>query len=321
MPCTICHENGHNSTTCSDPIIGQTVGMIFEKLMYNISRLDGYDNLRPFEVSPQFKLSFNGNHSLEDCVNIMRSRRALQLDHVRDNCISTIRNTVRAVISLPLLKKTKDIVLDRLKEVRESSVDNVLNDLRYEDFMGFRIKNDYYQFYGILSFKLAEYNLPANYLVLEGYTRSQFRSFQNILNEFPESIRSAALRAIPNQDDLYYLFEGLHLHQRRLIRHTHNRARRDNTVHINSKPKFTIKMISPDSDIFTSQDCPICMDSLSDKDTISLSCKHSFCGNCITELISRKCNNCPACRADMNEFHFKSNISPENFNNLFAKLT
>lgn len=321
MPCTICHEYGHNSTSCTHPKIEETANRIWHQVLSNISRLNGYQNLRPYEISPRFRLTFYQSQSLEDCINIVHTRRVLELEQVKASCIRSIRNTIFGYISLPLLKKSKDIVLNLFKDFSESSLDTALNEMRNNECMNFRIKQHYIEFYGMLSFKLAEYSLPANYLALEGLSRHQFRSFHNILNEFPENIRSAARRAIPNQDDLYYLFEGLHLHQQRLIRHTHRRARRENTVHIDSKPKYNIKMISPDSDLFTSEDCPVCMDSLSDKDTISLSCKHSFCGNCITELISRNCKNCPACRADMNEFHFKSNISPENFNNLFAKLT
>ena len=80
-------------------------------------------------------------------------------------------------------------------------------------------------------------------------------------------------------------------------------------------------MIPADSELFIPEDCPICIDPLSEKDTVSLSCKHSFCGKCINELVSRNCKSCPSCRGEINEFLFKPHISPIIFNNLFVKLT
>lgn len=321
MPCAICHQSGHNSTTCNHDLVQSAVNRIWEKINYNINCLNGYENLCPYEISPRFSLTLDSSHSLQDCIDRVRSRRISEIDYVQKSCINSVRNAIYAYIRLPLLKRTKELLLNRLRDSRESMLDTVLNDLRDQPFMAFRTKQHFGDFYGTLSFKFAEYNLPANYLSLEGLTRSQFRRIQDSFSMYPEHIQSMAREYIPNEDERDNLFESINSHHNHLIQRTIRRTqRRCNTVHIDSKPKYSIKMLSPDSDLFTSEDCPVCMDSLSEKETVSLSCKHSFCGNCINELVSRDCQNCPTCRGEIKEFLFKSNISPNIFNNLFSKL-
>ena len=48
-------------------------------------------------------------------------------------------------------------------------------------------------------------------------------------------------------------------------------------------------------EVFPSEDCPICLDSCCEKNSLTLPCGHSFCTGCILEWFDKQMT-CPVCR-------------------------
>lgn len=80
---------------------------------------------------------------------------------------------------------------------------------------------------------------------------------------------------------------------------------------------LSLKMVGDFAeDYVVNDECAICYDRAPN---LGLPCKHTFCGEC-TVTFSKKAQNCPLCRASFQELHLPSNVSPENFNKLSARL-
>ena len=58
----------------------------------------------------------------------------------------------------------------------------------------------------------------------------------------------------------------------------------------------------------TNQKCPICYETIKNKNFIVTNCNHTFCSNCILRL-NRSSNSCPLCRADLTNIPIAENIN------------
>ena len=90
------------------------------------------------------------------------------------------------------------------------------------------------------------------------------------------------------------------------------------------KPKRQViqcKMDPLETEYFENTDCPICLEALTPSNTVALNCRHTCCVLCLKQTlnISNK-RTCPTCRADIKTIHFKSTISPDNFNTISAQI-
>ena len=61
------------------------------------------------------------------------------------------------------------------------------------------------------------------------------------------------------------------------------------------------------------QKCPICYETIQDKNVIITNCNHTFCSNCILRL-NRTSNSCPLCRAELTTFPIAENVNNTNQN-------
>ena len=52
--------------------------------------------------------------------------------------------------------------------------------------------------------------------------------------------------------------------------------------------------------------CPICYETIQNKNFIVTNCNHTFCSNCIL-ILNRTSNSCPLCRADLTTFPIPEN--------------
>ena len=58
----------------------------------------------------------------------------------------------------------------------------------------------------------------------------------------------------------------------------------------------------------SNQKCPICYETIKNKNIIVTNCNHTFCSNCILRL-NRSSNSCPLCRADLTSIPIAENIN------------
>jgi len=80
---------------------------------------------------------------------------------------------------------------------------------------------------------------------------------------------------------------------------------------------LSLKMVGDFAeDYVVNDECAICYDKTP---AVGLPCKHTFCAEC-TLTFAKRAQSCPLCRASFQDLHLPSNVSPENFNKLSARL-
>ena len=58
--------------------------------------------------------------------------------------------------------------------------------------------------------------------------------------------------------------------------------------------------MTPAHNIFTSENCPICMETLGKTNIVTTRCGHQLCVECFSKnLIEAKSNKCPVCRVSV----------------------
>ena len=67
----------------------------------------------------------------------------------------------------------------------------------------------------------------------------------------------------------------------------------------------------------SSQKCPICYETIQNKNFIVTNCNHTFCSNCILRL-NRSSNSCPLCRADLTNIPIAENLDNPEENILYT---
>ena len=67
----------------------------------------------------------------------------------------------------------------------------------------------------------------------------------------------------------------------------------------------------------SSQKCPICYETIQNKNFIVTKCNHTFCSNCILRL-NRSSNSCPLCRADLTNIPIAENLNNPEENILYT---
>ena len=83
---------------------------------------------------------------------------------------------------------------------------------------------------------------------------------------------------------------------------------------IREEKQFIFKMDSDTSNYYNHVDCPVCFEKITSENHIALNCAHTFCTQCIPEILKTK--RCPSCRESIKELRFTPNINPEAFNAL-----
>ena len=65
-------------------------------------------------------------------------------------------------------------------------------------------------------------------------------------------------------------------------------------------PVRRVLLVKESVDRDEEETCAVCMES---KERVWLGCGHSFCADCVCELLKRKCVHCPMCRALLTRVH------------------
>ena len=67
----------------------------------------------------------------------------------------------------------------------------------------------------------------------------------------------------------------------------------------------------------SNEKCPICYETIQNKNYIVTNCNHKFCSNCILRL-NRSSNSCPLCRANLTNFPIAESINNQNDNIVYT---
>lgn len=84
-----------------------------------------------------------------------------------------------------------------------------------------------------------------------------------------------------------------------------------------SRVKF---YMDPPETKYHNDSCSVCFDSLVSNTTVALDCRHAYCLDCLTGVITHSKCLCPMCRNPIHTVHFKSSISPMDFNKLVSSI-
>ena len=87
---------------------------------------------------------------------------------------------------------------------------------------------------------------------------------------------------------------------------------------VKTLPRIKLKMVDNMDDHFNTENCPVCLDAYDSfkKNYVTTECKHIVCSDCMIEIVKRKKNNCPCCRAPFQELMVLPGVNSETFNSL-----
>ena len=108
--------------------------------------------------------------------------------------------------------------------------------------------------------------------------------------------------------------DAIVVHRRRMVLHMQDiRAREDK--------KVDVVMDALDAaQYFMDPTCPICMTDVTPETVLALGCRHTFCGDCTVESISRTVG-CPICRVPVTQIRFRPTTARDTFNKLSGHLS
>jgi len=92
----------------------------------------------------------------------------------------------------------------------------------------------------------------------------------------------------------------------------HNDNHNDNHYPI----KYQMCMVENSTAWYVDKICGICLEDQDGSKTIALTCNHTYCTDCIIQLLSNNQNSCPNCRSPLEKLYFCKDIHWKEFNNL-----
>lgn len=79
---------------------------------------------------------------------------------------------------------------------------------------------------------------------------------------------------------------------------------------------YKLCMTENDTQWYANEVCGICLEENHENKTIALPCNHTYCVDCVLQLVINKTTSCPECRDQFNTLYFCKNINWEKFNKL-----
>ena len=353
MPCGICKQTGHYSSTCTSPLLEDKAAELAQRIRNRFElHLRLCSNLSPGTL---YK-SVRRDNAL---INITHHcSRDAGIDHVR-NYVNTKRlqwmrlQTITCTQCKHLTSDWSVALLSRAIPLTINYIDNYLCEL-----------SPAYSSILIDYTRLHMNDAPAN---TKGFYRNIIMFFYNFaiqritphsfLDVFNNSIEQLCLPPPPpvisNDDVIRNAVELLlqnrdvssciatikqtrkdeldraalqaksaeNIAVRRAIERTRRNLPPQRAPAPSLKQRVKFRMDSSTA-LYTADDtCPVCMETLKPGNTVAMSCSHAFCASCTGEFIN-KCNGkCPSCREAITEIRFKHDICHESFNSLVSSLS
>jgi hypothetical protein len=353
MPCGICKETGHNANTCTSPIIETQARKIALELNDRLDhRLRNSSNLSPgtlyqetkyntdlssTQISIKHTLARNrGTENIRDCIIAKRTK---WISDWMIGDLTIYRITKGAYMSVSVLSKAIPLALTYINDHITSispSFSSIIADFKrlHINVHRTKLKSHYRHTIKRCFNYVFRAIIPDSFLNITDFTIDQLCEPQPppvVSND--QAIKIIITNLITNNDNVENCINTIYqirksevdralrkerAHQLRRIQQAETQAVKRIT---NKQKNIKFKMDTSITMYAAEDTCPVCMEELSNTNTVAMSCSHAFCAGCTGNFIN-KCNGqCPYCREKITEVRFKHDLLPEHFNTLVSTIS
>ncbi len=346
--CGICRQSGHIYRHCQSPMIDEKkthfINSFKEKLrQYS---LNFNNQIQPNEVLPSYIQHFNrGETTFENAKEIMLRKRRSSFTRYKCSIYYDLKGEMTAM-PIRLLQLIFPEVLHSL--INEFSIpltaiiynqDNQLN-INNINSVRFNTKTEYQEQVLNIIKKIMYSLIPNNYFDYSNVTESE------LIRPPPRDMLAVRLIGIVDgvigdtnlindsqKDSIVSLIKAHYSSRERGLQRENTRLERKARRYrenlllyqrelANKQQSTDIKFLmdSSETEYIKEDVCPICTEELDACNTVALSCNHTFCSGCTGQFIKNCNGNCPICRAQVKEIHFKKNININDYNALVNYL-
>lgn len=345
--CGICRQSGHIYRHCQSPIIDEKktrfINSFKERLREYSSNFN--NQIQPNEVLPGSIQRFNSETSFENAKEIMLGKRRSSftrykcsiyydlkrqmtgmpirlLQLIFPEVLHSLMNEFSIPLSAMIYSHNTQLNINNINSVRfntkteyQQEVSNIIKTIMYS-----LIPNNYFDYSNVIESDLIR-PPPRDMLavrligILDGVIGDT-----NLINNSQKDSIVSLIKAHYKSRETGFQRENFRLERKaRRYRESLLLCQRELAIKQQSTDiKFL--MDSSETEYIKEDICPICTEELDACNTVALSCNHTFCSGCTGQFI-KSCNgNCPICRAQVKEIHFKKNININDYNALVNYL-